>query len=174
MRPRIRTVKPEFFQHGALYDAETAEGLPLRLAFAGLWCMADREGRFEWKPRELKLHILPYDEVDFARVLHVLETRGFIGTYTAADGRSYGWIPSFTRHQVINNREEQSRLPAPPAQVVTAYREQELTRASRAPHASARVTHATQGELEGKGTGTGTGMEGESQLHGRASRHAKS
>jgi hypothetical protein len=32
---RIRTIKPEFFRHGGLFDAEIETGLPLRVAFAG-------------------------------------------------------------------------------------------------------------------------------------------
>ena len=48
---RIRTVKPEFFTHEGLFDAEKATKLPLRVAFVGLWCAADREGRFRWEPR---------------------------------------------------------------------------------------------------------------------------
>ena len=46
---RIRTIKPEFFRHEALYEAEHETGLPLRVAYAGLWTAADREGRFQWK-----------------------------------------------------------------------------------------------------------------------------
>jgi hypothetical protein len=52
---RIRTVKPDLFRHEGLFDAERASGLPLRIAFAGLWTAADREGRFAWSPRTLKL-----------------------------------------------------------------------------------------------------------------------
>ena len=55
---RIRTIKPEFFRHEALFEAEHRAGLPLRLAFAGLWTAADREGRFKWRPRQLKLDVL--------------------------------------------------------------------------------------------------------------------
>ena len=34
---RIRTVKPEFFKHEEIYQAEIEEKLPLRLAFIGLF-----------------------------------------------------------------------------------------------------------------------------------------
>ena len=34
---RIRTIKPEFFTHEILYEAEIRFKLPLRVAFAGLW-----------------------------------------------------------------------------------------------------------------------------------------
>ena len=44
---RIRTVKPELFKHEELFDTELASGLPLRLAFTGLFTVADCEGRFK-------------------------------------------------------------------------------------------------------------------------------
>jgi hypothetical protein len=140
---RIRTVKPDFFQHGDLYDAEVDSGLPLRLAFAGLWCAADKSGRFKWRPRELKLGILPHDSVDFSRVLDALTTRGFVVKYRV-DGADYGCIPTFNRHQVINNREKPSELPEPNETNI-------LTREPRDDDAS--VTRDPRGESgrEGKG-----------------------
>lgn len=107
---RIRTVKPEFFLHEGLYDLEVETALPIRVAFVGLWCAADREGRFVWSERRLKASILPYDNVDFSRVLHALATRGFVVKY-ASNGEWFGVIPSFKKHQVINNKERASDLP---------------------------------------------------------------
>lgn len=75
---RQRFIRPEFFQHGELHDAEAKARLPLRLALSGLWCHADSDGRFPWRPRELKLGILPYDDLDFGAVLMALEAHGFI------------------------------------------------------------------------------------------------
>ena len=98
---RIRTIKPEFFRHESLYEAERETELPLRIAFAGIWSAADREGRFRWSPRQLKLDCLPYDELDFSRVLDALATRGFIVKY-AVDGKEYGHVPSWSKHQIIN------------------------------------------------------------------------
>jgi hypothetical protein len=109
---RIRTIKPEFFRHENLFDAEEETGLPLRIAFVGLWCASDREGRFKWRPRTLKSEILPFDDVDFSRVLDALATRGFIVKYASETGE-FGHIPTFTTHQVINNREKDSILPDP-------------------------------------------------------------
>lgn len=109
---RIRTIKPDFFRHHGLWAAERESRLPLRVAFTGLWCAADREGRFKWRPLELKLDVLPFDEVDFARVLDALVAYGFVRRYTV-DGVAYGTIPSFRRHQLVNNREKQSTLSAP-------------------------------------------------------------
>lgn len=109
---RIRTVKPDFFRHAGLFDAEQQSGFPIRIAFEGLWTAADREGRFAWEPRTLKLDCLPFDQLDFADVMDVLWLHGFIQKYTV-DGKDYGFIPSWLRHQHINQREAQSRLPEP-------------------------------------------------------------
>ena len=109
---RIRTIKPEFFRHEALFEAEQNTGLPLRVAYAGLFTAADREGRFKWSPRNLKLDCLPCDEVDFAAVLDALLTVGFIVKYQI-DGETYGAIPSWSAHQHINMKEKESDIPAP-------------------------------------------------------------
>jgi 5-methylcytosine-specific restriction endonuclease McrA len=110
---RIRTIKPEFFKHDELYDAELQVDLPLRLAYVGLWTCCDREGRFKWKPRQLKASILPYDEVDFSDVLDALEIHGFVRSYEH-DGEKYGEVPTFKEHQCVNTREAKSNLPEPP------------------------------------------------------------
>ena len=155
---RIRTVKPEFFRHFGLYTAEIETKFPLRIAFEGLWTCADREGRFKWEPQSLKLDCLPYDDVDFSRVLHALTTRGFILRYTV-DGHEYGAIPSFTRHQVINNRESPSSIPAPPEGIE---QQQELTRDPRVDDACPTRHDLAQGEGKGReGNMEGKGKEPE-------------
>ena len=108
---RIRTIKPEFFTHEGLFEAEKETGFPLRVAFPGLWCAADREGRFKWEPRRLKSLILPYDEINFSNVLDSLERHGFIVRY--GENMEFGVIPSFLDHQCVNAREAQSKLSAP-------------------------------------------------------------
>lgn len=144
---RIRTIKPQFFRHEKLYEAEQETSLPLRLAFAGLWTAADREGRFKWAPRALKLDCLPYDDVEFSRVLDALTTRGFIVRYEV-DGIEYGAIPTWSTHQVINNREAPSTFPEP-------NETNTLTREARVDHAKA--TPLVQVQVEGKGKeGKGT------------------
>lgn len=107
---RIRTIKPEFFLHEELFDLERETGLPIRLAYAGVWCAADREGRFAWKVRTLKAQILPFDDVDFPRVLDALVTRGFLERYRCGD-EWFGRIPTFKDHQFVNPREKASSIP---------------------------------------------------------------
>lgn len=109
---RIRTIKPDFFRHHKLYALENELNLPIRIAFAGLWTACDREGRFKWSVPELKLDCLPFDDLDFSRVLDALTTRGFVKKYTV-DGCEYGVVPSFHKHQSINNKERVSDIPEP-------------------------------------------------------------
>jgi hypothetical protein len=116
---RIRSIKPEFFRSSKLYQYEVASKLPLRIAFAGLWTACDRDGKFKWIEDELKLDCLPYDKVDFSRVLDALATCGYVVDYII-DGNKYGFIPTWHTHQVINNRESASKLPDPtPESIVT-------------------------------------------------------
>ena len=109
---RIRTVKPELFRHEELFAAEMDYKLPLRLSFIGLFACCDREGRFKWRPQQLKLDIFPYDNLDLALVLKALEERGFIHRYEC-QGKWYGCIPSWPLHQKIDHHEKQSSIPAP-------------------------------------------------------------
>ncbi len=152
---RIRSIKPEFFTHWDLYSLEQETGLPVRVAFAGLWTAADREGRFRWIPQQLKLACLPYDDVDFSRVLHALNTRGFIEKYVV-DGAEFGFIPGWKNHQVINNRETASVLPKPSSDNV-------LTRAARVDDATS--TPLCNAQAEGKGK-EGKGKEGKGGCDG--------
>ncbi len=155
---RIRTVKPELFTHEDLFEAEQETGLPLRVAFIGLFTCADREGRFKWRPRTLKLAVLPHDAVDFSRVLDALVTRGFLVRYASESGEEIGLIPTFTKHQVINNRETPSDLPAPPANL-------DLTGIStRTPTRDPRVDDASYTRAQGKGK-EGKGKEGNEEAN---------
>jgi len=145
---RIRTIKPEFFNHEGIYDAEHETGLPLRVAFIGLWSACDREGRFKWEPRRLKTQITPYDMIDFSRVLDALQSRGFIVKYENEKG-VYGFVPTFDKHQVINNRERESELPNPcDCNVFDAC----LTRAERVLDAGKAEGKGMEGNKEGNGT----------------------
>jgi hypothetical protein len=112
---RIRTIKPDLLRHEGLFDAEKETGMPLRIAFVGLLTCCDREGRFKWKPRRLKLDVLPYDDVDFEGVLDELVKRGFVLRYEF-NGEVYGCVPSFLKHQRISGSEaaQESVLPPPP------------------------------------------------------------
>jgi hypothetical protein len=121
--------------------------LPLRVAFAGLWCIADREGRFKWEPRRIGVQVLPYDGVDFSRVLDALATRAFVLKYRVGDA-CFGFIPSFLKHQVINNRESESVLPDPEGNIeeTPTNTEESDASATREP----REDHACRKEGKGR------------------------
>ena len=107
---RARLLKPGFFKIEELADVP-AHG---RLLFAGLWTLADRDGRLEDRPARIRVEVFPYeDHVDVERLLAILADRGFVVRYTVG-GRRYLWIPTFLEHQRPHFRESASQLPAAP------------------------------------------------------------
>ena len=113
---RIRTFKPELIAHEQMNELEEKHHL-LRptLTFLGLFTVADKKGRFEWKPRNLKLAILPFvDSHNMAEALGLLEQNGFVVRYEVA-GKAYGYIPTWHLHQRITGTEATmpARYPAP-------------------------------------------------------------
>jgi len=105
---RIRTIKPGFFT-----SDELAELPPLtRILFAGLWCVADREGRLEDRSKKIKVETLPYDDCDIEEMLQVLETKGFITRYEI-NGARYIQVDNFSIHQKPNVKEKPSTIPPP-------------------------------------------------------------
>jgi hypothetical protein len=112
---RIRTIKPDFFRHEGLQDLEAANpGRHAMLVFCGLWGHCDKAGRFEWRPRQLKLDVLPFLEFDMLETLELLERAGFVRRYVI-DGKTYGLIETFPDHQRITGKEgqEPEKHPAP-------------------------------------------------------------
>lgn len=119
---RIRTIKPEFYRHETLQDLEIANpGKYPMMVFSGLWVAADREGRFEWRPRQLKLDILPFLDFDISEVMNILADAGFLMRYQAG-GVTYGAISSWERHQVISRDEPPSEIPAPDGSMTPYFR----------------------------------------------------
>jgi len=153
---RIRTVKPELAAHEGMFDLEEETGLPVRFAWVMLFTVADREGRFPWRPRTIKAQTLPHDNLDFSRVLDAWLTRGFVMKYRVGDDW-FGCIPTFTKHQVINNRESASDLPSidDADEVIASKHKGHDACATRAPREDdaclTREVHAqAEGRKEGK------------------------
>jgi hypothetical protein len=110
---RIRTVKPELFRHEGLQDLERDHpGMYPMLVFIGLFGHCDKGGVFEWKPRVLKLDILPFLDFDMAKTLRLLEEAGQLQQFEV-EGKIYGLIPSFTEHQTIGGKESQAPVKFP-------------------------------------------------------------
>lgn len=113
---RTRNIKPSFFKNENLAELD-----PLaRLLFAGLWTIADKEGRLEDRPKRIKAEILPYDDCGTAQVhgwLQDLHERNFILRYEI-DGNGYISVPSWAKHQRPHHKELDSEIPEPtPTQV---------------------------------------------------------
>lgn len=105
---RARNIKPSFFLNERL-----AEIPPLgRLLFQALWCMADRAGRMEDRPKRIKVEALPYDDCDIDALLWALSRRGFIERYAVGDAR-FIQVVNFTKHQNPHVKEAASTIQAP-------------------------------------------------------------
>ena len=83
-----------------------------RLLFIGTWCESDSAGRFKFNSAQLKARYLPGDDCDMEALVKQLEDRKMIERYEA-DGVPLCQVTNFALHQVINNRERPSELPAP-------------------------------------------------------------
>ena len=104
---RARLLKPGFFSNDRLAEASLAA----RLLFAGLWTVADREGRLEDRPKRIKAGVLPYDDVDVDLLLDELALGGFVVRYEVA-GQRLIQVVTFAKHQSPHPKEPASQLPA--------------------------------------------------------------
>lgn len=100
---RARNIKPSFFQ-----NEELAELSPItRLSFIGMWTIADFKGCIEFRPKRLKVQLMPYDDCDFEEIAINLERSGLIRIYSVA-GRQYIKIINFEKHQNPHKNERES------------------------------------------------------------------
>jgi len=105
---RARLIKPGYFR-----DVKLLALPPLaRLLFAGLWTLADRMGRLDDDPLQIKIDVLPYDDADVHAMLDDLADVGVIRRYQA-NGHAYIQVVNFVKHQSPNVREPKSIIPAP-------------------------------------------------------------
>lgn len=103
---RTRLLKPSFFTNDALAECD-----PLtRILFAGLWCLADREGKLLDRPKRIKAELLPYDDGDANVMLQSLSDKGFITRYEVS-GENIISINNFYKHQHPHKTESESTLP---------------------------------------------------------------
>ena len=105
---RARNIKPAFFQNQELGELQPID----RLAFIGMWTIADFRGCIELKLKRLKIQILPYDDCSIESIVNNLEKARFIRTYSV-QGQSYIKIINFEKHQNPhkNEREAGSEIP---------------------------------------------------------------
>lgn len=92
---KIRGVKPDYWTDEDIVELSIAA----RLLFIGLWNQACDNGHLEDKSKQIKMRVLPADDVNVAELLRELAGKGRIR-------RSDGWItiPNFTKHQKPDRR----------------------------------------------------------------------
>ncbi len=110
---RIRSIKPDFFR-----DELTGQLEPeLALFYLGVCCCCDDEGRFQWNPVLIASDIDPYgakwgSAKRVGELLEKLRISGRVVRYEV-DGKIYGLMPSFKKHQKPSHPIN-SKIPAPP------------------------------------------------------------
>ncbi|NBW16290.1 MAG: hypothetical protein EBR82_50750 [Caulobacteraceae bacterium] len=107
---RTRSIKPSFFSNDILAECEPMA----RLLFAGLWTIADRDGRMEYRPKRIKGALFPYDNCDIERLVEQLAARGFVQVYRAGAVNVLA-IPTFGEHQRCHPDERSEGYPPPDA-----------------------------------------------------------
>lgn len=113
--PRARNIKPSLFKNELLGEADPL----LTILFTGLWCLADRRGRLENRPKRIKAEIFPYRELPlFNGYLTELEQMGFLHTYSVGDNQ-YIQIENFEKHQHPHKTEKASDIPDSPLKTDT-------------------------------------------------------
>lgn len=105
---RARNIKPAFFLNTDLSEVPALG----RLAFIGLWTLADYKGCIECNFKKIKAQVLPYDECNFEALMNNLEQFRFI-RYYFVQGVRYIKIENFEKHQNPhkNERDAGSDLP---------------------------------------------------------------
>lgn len=111
---RRREIKPGLFENEQL----GRENGDYALTFVGLWCIADREGRFNWRPEWIRTQVFPYrPDVPIESILTFLLRESFIRQYEV-DGKLYGVVSNLREHQNIHPKEAVSKIP-PPGNYIT-------------------------------------------------------
>ncbi len=99
---RIRTIKPDFWRDESLASVSPEAAL---LAI-GLLNHADDEGYFNAHPKLIESDIFPLRELSSTITVMIDELHriGYIELYKGCDGKRYGHICNFAKHQVINKK----------------------------------------------------------------------
>jgi hypothetical protein len=92
--PRIRSVHPGLFTDEAFVSCSDGA----QIFWIGLWTEADDQGVFEWKPVTLKMRLRPAATRPVDPLLTELSAAGMIKEFEC-DGRRYGVVRNFARHQ---------------------------------------------------------------------------
>ena len=97
---RIRTIKPEFW-----LDEDLSElSCETHMFAAALLNHCDDEGYFKANPKLLHAQIFALRDLDGTITVLVqnLENIGYLTVFTGTDGKKYGHVTNFNKHQTIN------------------------------------------------------------------------
>lgn len=108
---RFRTLKPGFFEN------EILSSLPhrTRLLFAGIWTIADKEGRLEDRPHKIAATLFPYEGIsskDAEAMIESLADKEFLTRYE--NGGRWIQVNNWKKHQHPHSTERTSVIPPPP------------------------------------------------------------
>lgn len=99
---RIRTIKPDFWRDEDLSSVSPEAAL---LAI-GLLNHADDEGYFNANPKLIEADVFPLRELSRSTTVLLTELSEirYVELFRGIDGKQYGHIRSFSKHQVINKK----------------------------------------------------------------------
>lgn len=147
-------ISPDFWTDSAMIRLP----MPVRLFYIGTWNFACSAGHLPDDPLQLKLKVLPADDVDAEAFVQALVDAGRMERITLRDGSKYLAIPSFPKHQKQDSR-YQSRCPA--------CRDTPNLTKSPASFGESSETHRIS-RLGGGGGGGGVGDKGEGESRASA------
>ena len=108
---RARNIKPGFYKNADLAE----RSIWARFIYPGLWMLADKAGRLEDRPKQIRGELVPYDDeappVD--KLLQELHDFGFILRYELG-GKRLIQILGFSKHQSPHYSEKESVINGPP------------------------------------------------------------
>jgi len=110
--PRIRTIKPEYWED----EAVGALTFGARLLFIASWNLADDEGLLRWTPAYLKASVFIYDDdIGVSLIESFMEEvagAGLVFPYQAGKAKErLGYVINFRKHQVINRPSPSKLMP---------------------------------------------------------------
>lgn len=154
--PKMRGIKPEIWTDEKFVDLSP----PARLLFIGMWHYACDNGHLDDKPKQLKMRVLPVDDVDASGLLEEMVDSEMVER--SAAGLT---IPKLREHQRLDNRyftwcdrcsfdeiPEPARSKHPDYTTGTRRALGGDTTGARSGHTEARVK---EGRKEGEGEGRG-------------------
>jgi len=108
-----RYIKPDFFKDEDIADLEYY----VRLLYIGLWTLADKEGRLEYRPKRIQAELFPYDtKIDIIKGLEKLcqnknnSKKPYIYIYGEFDNQ-YLQIINWHKYQKPHFTEKESIIP---------------------------------------------------------------